>query len=91
MKKRCCYYIPADAFIEGHGYRVSVVFEGEAGHSPTGTWPYTGAHGEKLPWFWGQTRTEAEEIAQRENSRMGLSAADVGDIVTSSVVAQVRS
>ncbi|KKK60702.1 hypothetical protein LCGC14_3021740, partial [marine sediment metagenome] len=40
--KRFCYFIPTEALIPDHGYRVSIVFEDEPGHSPTGTWPYSG-------------------------------------------------
>jgi hypothetical protein len=40
--KRMCYFIPTDAHIPGHGFRVSIVTEDKAGHQPTGTWPYSG-------------------------------------------------
>lgn len=82
---RKCYYVPADAYVEEHGYRVSIVVEGEAGHHPTGTWPYTGAPGESMPWFWGHDYAEAKRICDMENARMGLSIADSIRIVSSSM------
>ena len=88
--KRLCYYIPADAFVEGHGFRVSIVFEGEDGHRPTGTWPYTGAPGEKMPWFWGNDFETAKGAAAQANANLGLSPDDVADIINSSIAAEVR-
>jgi hypothetical protein len=34
-KRRWCYWVPADGYVEGQGYRVSIVFEYEAGHYPS--------------------------------------------------------
>jgi hypothetical protein len=94
--KRLCYYVPRDSFIEGRGYRVSVVREGESGHYPTGTWPYTGVVGETLPYFWGK-RDEPDsdanykaacETAASMNERMGHSDKDVMKIVVSSMFKQ---
>lgn len=83
--KRSCYYIPADAFIEGRGYRVSVVFENQPGHHPTGTWPYNGRVGEKLPYFWGDDYEGAKRICVAQNEQMGIGEEDAFDIVTSSM------
>lgn len=77
--RRWCYYIPRSGFVEGRGYRVSIVFEGETGHYPTG------GDG-KEPWFWGDTYEEAEEAAARQNSdQLGLSATDIATIVKSAM------
>lgn len=83
--KRFCYFIPADGYVEDGGFRVSVVFENEPGHSPTGTWPYHGHFGEKMPWFWGETYEIAKTTAREENKKLGLSDQDVRDIITSSM------
>lgn len=77
--RRWCYFIPLTAFIEGKGWRVSIVFEGIAGHFPTG------GNGVE-PWFWGDTYEEAEEAAALQNeSKLQLSATDVWKIVASSM------
>jgi hypothetical protein len=85
---RLCYYVPADAYVEGQGWRASVVREGESGHHPTGTWPYTGAVNQTMPYFWGHDYEEAKAEAAELNERMGISAADASAIVTSSMIAQ---
>jgi hypothetical protein len=87
---RICYYIPEDAFVEGQGYRVSIVTENEPGHAPTGTWPYEGKPGQTLPYFWGNDLSVAREIAHRQNLKLGLTAEDVNKIVTSSIAAQIK-
>lgn len=76
---RWCYFIPLNAFVEGKGWRVSIVFENVAGHFPTG------GNGVE-PWFWGSTYEEAEETAALQNeSKLQLSASDVWKIVASSM------
>lgn len=82
---RYCYYIPADAYVEGHGYRVSVVFENISGHIPTGTWPYEGKPGQVLPYFWGDDYKTAKEQAKRQNERLGLSSREAHEIVAHSM------
>ena len=77
--RRWCYFIPRDAFVKGQGFKVSIVFEGEIGHFPTGT-------KDKAPWFWGMTYEEAEEAAALANERLGFSANDVWAIVSSAKV-----
>ncbi len=86
---RFCYYIPTDAYIPGHGYRVSIVVEHEAGYRPTGTWPYTGAVGEALPYFWGHDYDDATHEAIAQNARMGLTERETDLIIASSMSAQV--
>lgn len=82
---RMVAYIMADAFVEGHGYRVAFVVEGENGYRPTGTWPYTGAIGETLPWFWGPTLADAEQRARAYNEKNGISADAERDIIVQSM------
>ena len=85
--RRWCYWIPADAYVEGRGFRVSVVFEYEAGHYPTGDDAFlAGDFTKKKPWFWGETYEEAKKVAEDMNrERLGLSAREAADIVTTSL------
>lgn len=92
-KGRCVYFVPADAHIEGEGFRISVVFEHENGHYPTGTWPYEGKPNQKLPWF---ARTdnyhEAKRIIDEMNEDLfGLSPKDASVIVARSMISTRRS
>jgi hypothetical protein len=85
--RRWCYWIPADAFVEGRGYRVSIVFEYESGHYPTGddAW-LAGDYSKKKPWFWGLDYKEAKKVAEEMNrDRLGLSPKDAAHIVTTSM------
>lgn len=90
MAEKFCYYIPVDGYVEGYGYRASVVYDGVAGHSPTGDWPYSGEPGQRLPWFWGMTHGEAEIVCKEENARLGVTEKEADLIVTSSMAAQNR-
>lgn len=90
-RKRVCYYIPVDAYVEGEGFRVSVVTEGMPGHRPTGNWPYNGGPGEVRPYFWGHDYEKACDAAAAQNARMGLSKADTNEIILSSMFAKRRS
>jgi hypothetical protein len=91
--KRLCYYIPRDSFVEGRGYRVAVVTEDTAGYCLTGTWPYTGAAGETLPYFWGkrdesdsnENYTDACKTAASLNAEMGITVEDAMNIIASSM------
>jgi len=65
--RRYCYFIPLDGFVEGHGWRPSVVFEGEPGHYPNGDWPYEGKPGQRNPWFWGPDYETAVRMADEMN------------------------
>lgn len=87
---RRCYFIPADAYVEGHGFRVALVTEDEPGYVLTGTWPYTGKSGETMPYFWGHEYAAACEVAEQQNVKMGLTPADVNAILCSSLVATRR-
>lgn len=67
-------FVPMDAFIEGHGWRVSIVYGDEQGHFPTGNWPYDGSPGKKCPWFVpGPSLKEAEEQIAEMNEARGIS------------------
>lgn len=86
--KRFCYFIPAEAFVPGNGYRVSIVIENEPGHFPTGNWPYEGKIDQRVPWFWGMTYEAACRIADEQNEKkLGLSKEDVFKILGSSIAA----
>jgi hypothetical protein len=76
---RKCFYIPADAFVEGRGFVPSLVVEGEAGHSPL-----TGGPG-GTPWYWGMTYEFACQIANEQNARLGVTPEEALDIIASSV------
>lgn len=85
--RRWCYWIPAEGYVEGRGYRVSIVFEYEAGHYPTGddAW-IAGDISKRKPWFWGHDLAAAKKIAEDMNrDRLGLSAREAADIVTTSM------
>ncbi len=85
--RRWCYCIPAEGYVEGHGYRVSIVFEYEHGHYPTGddAW-IAGDKSRKKPWFWGFNYDEARKVAEDMNrERLGLSPRDAALIVTTSM------
>lgn len=85
--RRWCYWIPADGYVEGQGYRVSIVFEYEGGHFPTGdnAW-IAGDHGKRKPWFWGHDYQAARKVAEDMNrDRLGLSSRDAAHIVTTSM------
>lgn len=83
---RFCYYVCESFFVKGRGYRASIVFEGEHGHRPTGTWPYRGKAGETMPYFWGPTLAAAKQQEAECNKRLGLSA----EIVRNALVSDPR-
>lgn len=83
--KRFCYFIPAEGYVQGHGYRVSVVVENESGHFPTGDWPYEGKVDQRVPWFWGATYEGAMKICAAQNEKLGLTPEDVIAILGSSI------
>lgn len=83
--QRIVYFVCEDFKVEGRGYRASIIKEGEKGHYPTGTWPYTGAVGESLPYFWGPTLADAQKRAEYQNARMGIDATEAALIVAGSM------
>lgn len=84
-------YVPIDGHVAGHGYRVSIVVEGESGHRPTGNWPYTGKVGETMPWFWGDDFEKAVELANEHNERMGISKEVAWKIIYASIQASMKT
>ena len=83
VSKRFMYFVPADSYVTGEGFRASVVFEGEQGHRPTGDWPNPDGAGVR-PYFWGDDLFFAEEKAHIENEKLGLTREDELDILRSS-------
>lgn len=91
-----CAFVDETMFVDGEGYRVAIVREGEPGYHPTGTWPYTGAPDETRPWFWGRTKDGFSIDAAREqvdeyNERLGVSRKRAFEIVASSMFRQRRA
>lgn len=85
-ERRWCYVIPTDAFIDGHGYRVSIVIENEQGHYPTGSDAWIDGDGAaQMPWFWGMTYAEATRHCDEMNTRLGYSPLEAAAIVASTM------
>jgi hypothetical protein len=82
---RQCYFIPVEQRDE-IGFIPSLVTEGEAGHAPL-----SGRGRHAAAWHWGRTYDQARAFAAQENTRLGLSEADVADIVCSSMSAARRT
>ncbi len=86
-------WIPEDgsSFVAGQGYRVAIVVAGDDGYHLTGTWPYTGAPDEKMPWFWGgPVRSEvslklAKAAATLHNMNAGVSEQEAALIIARSM------
>lgn len=85
MKKESRFITWVDPawFVEGHGFRVSIVKEGETGHYPTGVWPNDGT--ETMPWFWGPTIEDAEKCAIAYNKKLGVSPIEAEKILLQSM------
>ncbi len=83
--KRWCYHIPREAFVEGRGWRVSIVIEGVKGHYPTGDLNF-GKSSHVEPWFWGDGSYEdAEQFCAEQNQKLELDVSDVWAIVMSTM------
>ena len=80
---RTCYYIPSDGYVEGEGWRVAIVIEGQPGYRPTGDWPCSAAA--VRPYFFGHDYQRAQFRVDDVNEWSGLSEADVAAIVLSSM------
>lgn len=91
FSKKIVAYIPPGAFVEGQGFRVSFVVEGEDGHRPNGTWPYHGKPGESMPWFWGDDYAKAVEAAESYNAARGISKEEAAKIISDSIMRSMRS
>lgn len=87
---RIVAFIPIDGFVEGQGFRVSLVVEGEDGHHPTGNWPYHGRVDETLPWFWGNDYDTAVKLAEEYNAEHGISKEEANKIVLASIEKSLR-
>lgn len=87
--KRTVAFIPLDGYVDGEGWRVSLVTEDEAGHSPTGQWPCP--PGGTRPWFWGHDYTQAVKTATDYNYKsLRITAKEAAKIVFTSVAASSR-
>lgn len=85
--RKWCYWVPAAGYVEGHGYRVSIVFEYEAGHYPTGddAW-IAGDKSKQKPWFWGHDHEVASKVADDMNrDRLGILPKDAALLVSTSM------
>lgn len=93
---RTVAFVSEVLFVPGCGFRVSIVFEGEDGHHPTGDWPDDGkSHDEDMPgavrpWFWGNTITEARKACETYNTRAGVSPEEASLIIGRSMVAGTK-
>lgn len=73
--KRHCYCIPETGFVQGKGYRVSIVVENEPWHRPTS-------------WFWGFCLKNAQNRAVKWNREvLGLTRDQTHRIICSSMFA----
>lgn len=84
-QRRAVAFVDETMFVPGHGYRVALVFEGEDGYRPTGTWPYNGGVGEVMPWFWGDTIEKARTACDSYNERFGIPREEAWAIVARSM------
>lgn len=85
-ERRYCYAIPAEAYVDGHGFRVSIAIEHEKGHYPTGDDAWIEGDGAaRKPWFWGETYEEARKVCEEANARMGITPKDAALIVASTM------
>lgn len=79
--RRAVAYVDETFHVEGRGYRVAFVFEGESGYRLTGDWPYSGAPGEVMPWFWGNTIEEARSACDSYNAQQGIDRREAFSII----------
>lgn len=86
--KRMVYWVADTSYVEGHGWRVSVVIEGQPGHQPTGDWPPSNPLTDRSPYFYGEDLEKARERCYVQNDRMGISREETDQIVHSSFRAQ---
>lgn len=84
---RIVAFIPIEGFVEGHGYRVAFVVEGEPFFRWSGTWPYDGGPDAVMPWFWGPTYEDARAAAIEHNAKLGIDEKTAALIVLASMSA----
>lgn len=71
--KKHCYYVPQNSFVQGKGFRVSIIVEDEPFHYPTN-------------WFLGFDYEKAFQLAMKWNNEvLGLSKEQVNEIIVSSM------
>lgn len=83
-RPRMAYYVD-ETMQTPEGYVPAVVTEGVSGYRRM---MGNGEHAR--PWFWGQDIETAKSIAAQANADMGLSEADVAEVLDSSIAKQVR-
>lgn len=71
--RRYVYWLDLSVPAVDGKHRVSLVFENEPGHFPTGSGGY------KAPWYW------SEETCKLKNEQLGYSEEEVFEIVSSSM------
>ena len=81
--RRYAYWPAGDAPIPGQGWRLSIVYEGERGHHPTGQWPNDGTG--VMPYFLKGTWDQAVESCYELNSRHGVDRETTRFIITESI------
>lgn len=84
-QKRRAFYVD-ETMKTDQGYIPSVVTEGEPGHTP---FAFNGEFAS--PWYWGHDIETARKIATQLNAELGLTEADVREIVLSSMAARPPS
>lgn len=82
--QRLVCVIPLSGYVEGHGWRVAFVKEGEAGYWMTGEWPCP--PGGIMPWFWGHDLKAAQHVAHQQNEAMGIDAKTAAIIIAQSMI-----
>lgn len=82
MTDFCVHIFESQTGPDGWGFVPSVVFEGEADHTPLAG----GSDGR--PWIWGPTLEQAREQAVDYNKNLGVSEERALEIVASSFAAQ---
>lgn len=86
--QRVVAYVDVTWYVPKRGYRVSLVFEGEKGHRPTGEWPNDGTG--VMPWFWGPSFEDAQKACRRFNEQRGISKEDEFKIIAESMSLSTR-
>lgn len=90
MKGPGVAWVPVEAFVEGRGWRVSIVWEDEYGHYPTGDWPNDGT-GREPWWVPGPSYEEAEAQVCALNEARGVSRDEQARVLLSSLSAGSRA
>ena len=89
MNSRQCFYVAEyqPALVREYGGFVpSLVTEGMPGHQLL-----IGRDEYSVPWVWGETHAEAQQVADDYNAQLGLKPEDVSAIILSSKAASAPS